>query len=193
MASPSAVARVFAIPELLEEIILQVMRIPKYPKPRYADPLLEHFRHQYITDPFPLKRVSRDFNRAIVGSSKIQCGLFTLRFPEHVPEVMASLHRIWWIGIASGLISSINTICNVVYIHALSYAFKRVNSITLDRNASWRRITCLQKGTESVVVRLHGTGTCCVVSDTRFKKLHIDEHYTLGESYEEMVAVHHGY
>ncbi|EME82513.1 uncharacterized protein MYCFIDRAFT_82417 [Pseudocercospora fijiensis CIRAD86] len=188
MTTPSAAARVFAIPELLEHIILQVMRSPDYPCARYADPLLERDRQNYIMDSFALKRVSRDFNQVIIGSSKIRDEILTQRFPGLVSPIKTPLDRIWWLDVVGGLIGSINTKYNEVEIHGSDCDNRRRDAISVHGEASWRQVTCLPKGVASHEILLVESEFCSSGA-LRSKQVQINEHYTLGELYEEMIAI----
>ncbi|KXT03522.1 hypothetical protein AC578_1621 [Pseudocercospora eumusae] len=187
MATPSAVARVFATAELLEKILLCVMHIPKYPGPRRADSRLECFRENYITDSFGLKRVSRYFNQSIIGSSRIQHALLTPRVPQRVHGMESSLHRAWWIGNVSGLLISIEEQHNKLHIYGAYCIPKSISSIFQRAEASWRKIKYLEENSAPVVLILERSYSC----GTEYSQsLPINQHYTLGELYEELFAMY---
>ncbi|KAF7194903.1 hypothetical protein HII31_03740 [Pseudocercospora fuligena] len=191
-STSSAAARVFAIPELLENIILEVMHNPEYPQPCCANAWLERFRETYVTDSFAGKRVSRGFNQVIIGSSKIQDAILAPRISERVQGMAPSLYRTWWLGNVSWLVSEMDVRRNTVYIRGPHHEFNRSETISTEMEASWRQVKCLPNGGNPIQIELVETKGGTLVPDARSKSLQIDENYTLGELYEEMAAMCEG-
>lgn len=187
MSSPSAATRVFAITELLEQIILEVMRA-------YDDsslPEIEHWRTSYITDGFTLKRVSRDFNEVINGSTEIQNMLLTPRDPEYLSCLEPSRRRIWWITIASDLVGCMDMSVSRLRVQENVHGSPKREPFAHEAESSWRKITCLQRSAEPITVELwEDHYPFPLASNARSKEVLIDEYFTLGELYEEIFAMH---
>ncbi|KAF7194890.1 hypothetical protein HII31_03727 [Pseudocercospora fuligena] len=193
MCSPSAAHPVFAVAELLEKIILEVIQVSKdfetsesgQAKASLTD--VERYRKSFMTKGVILKRVSRGFNEVIIGSTKIQNEFLTPVYTAKLSSRLdQSMHRIWWMGTISDLINEIEQHFNRLRIRNPT---KRYVLLSSSVESSWRKMPCLQRGMDPITIELSEKRQLSRISVASPKKLLIDEDTTLGEVYEEMVAI----
>lgn len=115
IAPPSAAARVFALPELLEHILLHLiedgMTITEPPSLIDFEAHIHRFVHLelgFIKLPFQLLRTSRNFHTTVRDSKRIEdlCFAPVCTTYEHRPQVtwqhLALLDRVQWLAQACG-------------------------------------------------------------------------------------------
>ncbi|KXS97801.1 hypothetical protein AC579_3144 [Pseudocercospora musae] len=146
MAQPSAAARVFATPELLEHIVISLMTI---------EPC--KINYDYLRAPFVLLRVCHQFKDVIESSKQIR----EMDLGKTI-RMWQSIHdwdRIAWMCQDSGLFalkatgyeSSKRTYALEIILYGCDMRKLKLGD---NANASWRRVKCFPMGHDEVKVSL---------------------------------------
>lgn len=201
----SAAERVFAIAELLEEIVLHVMQ----------DELGASFdKHKisHLNTAFKLQHINRDAYRNIAGSTKIR----NLALARLGMGKLDTWDRIGWLSYESrkwilGARTRIGRAHpQVGYAHPILLGSKPRRSWLNDNpDASWRALPCLPPGTESIKLEIWQFIPICfkyvgmnarpkaedvksIIGENWRKRLttwEVNDQYTLGQLYDDLVKV----
>lgn len=144
MAQSSAPTRALGIPEILEQILLEVItdasqRMIDLPS-----------THRNMVLPITLQHVNRDFYHTIGGSRKILARCLALP-GRKVPRIWT---RIIWLAHSCGQYMSNITHNSTIQLLLLGSAGEEPH-LTVTAEASWRKLTCLPNQTLAARVEIY--------------------------------------
>lgn len=204
-AARSAAERVFAIAELLEDIVLHVIH------DELEDPWV---KRRYLATSFDLQRINRDAYRNIAGSTKIR----ELALIGTGTAKLDTWHRICWLSCECTRWDLRPHTWSDSPRRELEYGYffhlaSRPRRTRLDDNpdASWRALPCLLSGAKSVDLEIWqsipsrfwylGMNAQPLADDLKYmtgelwrKRLttwKLNDQYTLGQLYDDLSRIEH--
>ncbi|EME82512.1 uncharacterized protein MYCFIDRAFT_197612 [Pseudocercospora fijiensis CIRAD86] len=181
---PSSAARVFAIPELFEKIVLEFIASEiRSPLAAPNTPQRKIMYRRYIEDPFRLLRIDRHTHATIVNSKRIQALCFAPTSLRIGPTVAGCPDRLIWLSIACGRFGLAET-RDLPTIMLIS---KRDLQLDDSPWASWRKYPVMPAGRNAVTLHVMRRTVDGVVLFR--KKFRIEVEWTLGELYDKIMEM----
>lgn len=193
---PSAAARVFAIPELCEKILLELISSEiKCPALRPLENVVARYFHgvrpEYIEDQFRLLHINRHTYATIVKSKPIQASCFAPTSIQARP-ITTSPHRLVWLSLACRRFMVGKALLGepVLLFPARP---KQMDDLALEDSpwASWRKYPVGGSAmTFTIMQTMYGRMVAYVPDkNTEPMEFRVQPEWTLGELYDKIVEI----